>query len=276
MPNWVQNRLTIYGQETKIEKCLLFCKSEDSDFDFNKIVPMPETLDITVSRDSVQAAAYVYSLLSEKKQKEISGVLKTTTTMEAGCFPRVEKTWFEAINDCLKDIDVWNQKINSWKPGASDIECGAETFEEYGRIVLNNILNYGHTGWYTWRCDHWGTKWTADNVVVDRSGQTGHGQEPQATVYCQTAWDCPALIVYALSEKYPELTFMLAYADEDIGSNCGFFSLKRGVALHGDVRYDYSDWKDNPELKREAITFACDVWGYDPEEYLEDENNEEE
>lgn len=105
MPNWVQNRLTIYGQETEVEKCLLFCKSEDSDFDFNKIVPMPETLDITVSRDSVQAAAYVYSLLSEKKQKEISGVLKTTTTMEAGCFPRVEKTWFEAINDCLKDID---------------------------------------------------------------------------------------------------------------------------------------------------------------------------
>ena len=48
MPNWVQNRLTIYGQETEIEKCLLFCKSEDSDFDFNKIVPMPETLDITV------------------------------------------------------------------------------------------------------------------------------------------------------------------------------------------------------------------------------------
>ena len=132
-------------------------------------------------------------------------------------------------------------------------------------------MNYGHTGWYTWRCDHWGTKWTADNVVVDRSSQTGHGQEPQATVYCQTAWDCPALIVYALSEKYPELTFMLAYADEDIGSNCGFFSLKRGVALHGDVRYDYSDWKDNPELKREAITFACDVWGYDPEDYLEDE-----
>lgn len=271
MPNWVQNILTIYGQETKIEKCLLFCKSEDSDFDFNKIVPMPETLDITVSRDSVQAAAYVYSLLSEKKQKEISGVLKTTTTMEAVCFPRVEKTWFEAIDDCLKDVDVWNQKINSWKPGASDIECGAETFEEYGRIVLNNILNYGHTGWYTWRCDHWGTKWTDDNVVVDRSGQTGHGQESQATVYCQTAWDCPAPIVYALSEKYPELTFMLAYADEDIGSNCGFFSLKRGVALHGDVRYDYSDWKDNPELKREAITFACDVWGCDPEEYLEDE-----
>lgn len=64
---------------------------------------------------------------------------------------------------------------------------------------------------------------------------------------------------------------MLAYAGEDIGSNCGLFSLKRGVALRSDVRYDYSDWKDNPELKREAITFACNVWDYDPEEYLNDD-----
>ena len=64
---------------------------------------------------------------------------------------------------------------------------------------------------------------------------------------------------------------MSAYADEDIVSKSGIFRLKRCVALHGDLRYDYSDWKDNPELKREAITFACDVWGYDPEEYLEDE-----
>ena len=29
MPNWVQNKLTIYGQETEVEKCLLFCKSEE-------------------------------------------------------------------------------------------------------------------------------------------------------------------------------------------------------------------------------------------------------
>ena len=266
MPNWVQNRLTIYGQETEVEKCLLFCKSEDSDFDFNNIVPMPETLDITVARDSVQAAAYVYSLLSEKKQKEISGVLKTTTTMEAVCFPRVEKTWFEAINDCLKDIDVWNQKINSWKPSVSDIECGAETFEEYGRIVLNNILKYGYTGWYAWRGDHWGTKWTANEVSIYTTSHTRLGME--AHVLCQTAWDCPAQIVVALSKNFPTLTFALEFADEDLGSNCGRFALINNVEQLGSISYDYSDWKDDPKLKREAITFACNVWGYDPEEYL--------
>ena len=61
----------------------------------------------------------------------------------------------------------------------------------------------------------------------------------------------------------------MAYADEDLGNNCGQFGLKNGLDFIGDVRYDYSDWKDNPELKQEAITFACDVWGYDPAEYLE-------
>ena len=269
MPNWVQNRLTIYGQETEVEKCLLFCKSEDSDFDFDKIVPMPKNLDITCGSSTIQAAAYVYSLLSDKQLKAVSGMLKTKTTTEDGGFPPVERSWFDVIQECLNKKPEWNHKIDSWTPNGSDIECGAETFEEYGRIVLNNILNYGYAEWYTWRCDHWGTKWTANHVVIDRSSQTGHGQEPQATVYCQTACSCPAQIVYALSEKYPELKFILAYADEDLGNNCGQFGLKNGLDFIGDVRYDYSDWKDNPELKREAITFACDVWGYDPAAYLE-------
>ena len=70
MPNWVQNRLTIYGQETEIEKCLLFCKSEDSDFDFNKIVPMPETLDITVARDSFRPPHMYIPCFQKKSRKK--------------------------------------------------------------------------------------------------------------------------------------------------------------------------------------------------------------
>ena len=56
--------------------------------------------------------------------------------------------------------------------------------------------------------------------------------------------------------------------DEALGSNCGRFALINNVEQLGSISYDYSDWKDDPKLKREAITFACNVWGYDPEEYL--------
>lgn len=115
-----------------------------------------------------------------------------------------------------------------------------------------------------WCCCNWGTKWNASEVGIFNTGD-------EAVFYFQTTRDYASPCVKRLSKKFPNLLFTISYADKVIGINCGFFSLKRGVALHGDVRYDYSDWKDNPELKREAITFACDVWGYDPEEYLEDE-----
>lgn len=267
MPNWVQNQLIISGDEEAVNECLTFCKSEDSDFDFNKIVPMPETLGISEAGDSVPAAAYVYSLLSEKQQKEVSGVLKTKTTMEAGGFPRIEKTWFEVINDRLKEESDLNKRIASWKPNESDIECGAETFEEYGRIVLNNILNYGYTSWYEWRCNHWGTKWSANEVILNAVTRTQ--QEVMTNIFFQTAWDCPGPIIRVLSKKFSELIFTLSYADEDMGDNCGRITLINDIEQPGGVCYDYLNWKDNPQLGREAITFACNVWGYDPEEYLD-------
>lgn len=74
-----------------------------------------------------------------------------------------------------------------------------------------------------------------------------------------------------MSEKFPDLSFTISFADEDLGINCGEYTLINGVEQPGGFHYDYPELKDNPELKREAITFACDVWGYDPEEYLEDE-----
>lgn len=82
--------------------------------------------------------------------------------------------------------------------------------------------------------------------------------------------------VKRLSKKFPDLSFTISFADEDLGDNCGEFTFINGIEQPDGFYYDYSDWKDNPELKREAITFACNVLGYDPEEYLEDENNEEE
>ena len=42
MPNWCENDLTIKGSKTEIARLLQLVSSEDSIFDFNKILPMPE------------------------------------------------------------------------------------------------------------------------------------------------------------------------------------------------------------------------------------------
>jgi len=42
MPNWCENCVTIYAEEETIEKIRNFVRSEESEFDFNNIIPMPE------------------------------------------------------------------------------------------------------------------------------------------------------------------------------------------------------------------------------------------
>lgn len=47
------------------------------------------------------------------------------------------------------------------------------------------------------------------------------------------------------------------YADEDIGSNCGWYALCKG---------DFVD-DGYPSKGNAAIDFACNIWGYDANAY---------
>jgi hypothetical protein len=46
MPNWITNVMSLHGPEIEIKKLIDFVQSEDQLFDFNKIVPMPKSLNI--------------------------------------------------------------------------------------------------------------------------------------------------------------------------------------------------------------------------------------
>jgi hypothetical protein len=49
MPNWITNILTINADEKMVEKILSEIKSDESKFDFNKIVPQPDELEGTTA-----------------------------------------------------------------------------------------------------------------------------------------------------------------------------------------------------------------------------------
>lgn len=91
----------------------------------------------------------------------------------------------------------------------------------------------------------------------------------EAVFYFQTTRDYASPCVKRLSKKFPNLLFTISYADKVIGINCGEYTLINGVEQPGGFHYDYPELKDNPILEEKAIRFACDVWGYDPTEYLE-------
>ena len=46
MPNHIMNRLRLEGDQSRIDELLKCVKGEDSILDFNKIIPMPESLNI--------------------------------------------------------------------------------------------------------------------------------------------------------------------------------------------------------------------------------------
>lgn len=118
-----------------------------------------------------------------------------------------------------------------------------------GLLSSEERARYGDDNWYDWSYKHWGTKWNAaDAAVMYHGGET-------AFVDFETAWCAPIPIYEAIRKKFPDLDVQARYADEDIGSNCGTWH-------NGEL--------EKIEEPQRAFEFACDVWGYDPDELREE------
>lgn len=124
MPNYIRNKLVI---GSRVSEVLDFVKSAESLFDFNKICPRPEGLDITEGSLGDDGMEYLTLVAAghpwgQKKAEEI----KT----------RLEKNGY--LEEALT----------------------------LGKQYLVNIATTGHRTWYGWCCEHWGTKWNASEVSM--------------------------------------------------------------------------------------------------------------
>ncbi|MCM1102022.1 MAG: hypothetical protein NC398_11630 [Acetatifactor muris] len=197
MPNHVKNIVRMEG----ITKLPLFKTEYDeyekrdvTCFDFNKIIPMPESLNM------------------------VSGSIETLA--------------IEAVNRRLSQRRYGFQQKYS-QPQMSDeeyqqrIESHGKTEEELldlGLQYISNKVKYGATSWYDWCCDNWGTKWNAYS----------NEQEDEDTISFETAWSNPEPVMLKLSEMYPEATIEHWWADEDMGSNDGYRVYQGGQIVDGD------------------------------------------
>lgn len=96
---------------------------------------------------------------------------------------------------------------------------------------------YGVVGWYDWRCRYWGTKWDACDLEYD-----------ERSFSFNTAWSAPLPFMKYLAEQYPELGFLLTYADEDThGGNCGAVIYHNGKVfeeLDGSQAFGVTMWNE--------------------------------
>ena len=80
------------------------------------------------------------------------------------------------------------------------------------------IEKFGFDNWYDWQLNVWGTKWNAYNQKELRDN----------SFQFETAWATPSNFVQNFSKMFPEVTFEMKYADEDMGYNVGKYHLKNG------------------------------------------------
>ena len=69
----------------------------------------------------------------------------------------------------------------------------------------------GHTYWYSWRIENWGTKWNACRTELTEGGP----EKGYIEFRFETAWDAPMPVFYRLLELFPQLGFSFGWQHED-------------------------------------------------------------
>jgi len=199
MPNHVTNILKISGDDELVKRIRDEISDVDEDghtrfIDFNRIIPMPESLRITSGSYTDQGIAILRYRAGDPK--DILDML----------------TWTWVRNEGITDPDVLVERL-----------LKNANLEE-AQIALDNLEKYGHKDWYSWAIDFWDTKWNA--YSQEDLGEDG--------ISFQTAWSNPLVVMSALSLKYPDAEFNVRYADEDLGQNVGEYTLRGGNIVYED------------------------------------------
>lgn len=134
MPNWCENQVTFSGKD--VPKLKEFMGTNEQVLSFQKVMPMPESLDI----ESGSSGSIGY----EAKYGNFELVLS---------YPWVKE----------KDIKTQEELIEFLDKENPDYIIFADKYKF-------NLDNYGAYTWYEWRNQHWGTKWDINKegiVIVD-------------------------------------------------------------------------------------------------------------
>ena len=200
MPNHITNILKFEGDSEQVHAMLDKIKSDELGFgsiDFNKIIPMPESLNIEAG-SRTDEALYVCMMALNPAAPDM-GVPKLSSEEYqklAGIVGRSKGEQFMTL-DALRI-----SRASKYTP-LSDVIA-------MGQVVISNFLQYGCGDWYGWCNRNWGTKWNAYDVHFDQESQS---------IRFLTAWDMPALVMDKLSRMFPEIKMVVLLAGKAIAGH---------------------------------------------------------
>ena len=221
MPNHITNILKFEGDSEQVHAMLDQIKNEElgiGSIDFNKIIPMPESLNIEAG-SRTDDALYVCMMALNPAAPDM-GIPKLSNAEDQELTSIVGRSKGE-------QFVRWDTQRISRASKYTPISDVIAT----GQVVISNFLQYGSGDWYGWCNRNWGTKWNAYDVCFDQESQS---------IRFLTAWDMPAPVIDKLSQMFPEVEIDLQWADEDIGRNVGHVVLLAGELIDENIPDDDS------------------------------------
>lgn len=191
MPNHITNVLEINAYKHRgapeglVDQILEAVRSDERPFDFSRLIPRPADLDITSGSVSEGALA----LDDDRKAMEMMH-------------------WSWVANEGIKDIAGLRAFLRKQYAERKEKEPGCETLDDLAARIRSNLDKYGHTDWYGWSCEKWGTKWNAYSAIAGKVDDT------EAIIHFESAWAPPMPVLDALAAKFPQANFRLIWCDE--------------------------------------------------------------
>lgn len=207
----------------------------------NKISTSPEVIKAIVNAEGRVDFSLAAPFPGEFSWDSVSTAAEQLAEIVAGV-PVSDHPWIATL-----------QRSNRSRASLADLSRD-EDFEQFVQM-LRNHRKCGFLHSMDFARATWGTKWNAFKSTVDESG---------GLASFDTAWSCPTGALAALSRRFPVADIRVTYVDEDVGSNCGTFTLRAGEVVQSDIA---PSWSDMTEEERKRWTrFAREVKGWSAEE----------
>lgn len=189
MPNWTHNKIIC---KKEIAEKLLTQIEDTYILDFNKLIPMPNELNLTSGRIEDYSVVYYYKNISDEEKLKVKRILENSKDDFYGNFWNKYK---DDINKVINGIINTSEIQNCYDLEDKEIKEKYTNIYDLGKQYIDNIKEYNFSTWYDWRIENWGTKWNVEEEVsvID----TGNNE---LEILFDTAWDLPEKIMLKFSE----------------------------------------------------------------------------
>jgi hypothetical protein len=244
----------------EIKQTLANDNNAEQYIDFNKVVPQPETLNVSSPMREDDLMFYILTLA--KNRAEILELPRRILSYVRHILEehKTDKSLNELLKKYMQDYTKLILAGTADKKDDWGIVNGISLLQ--GHHYFMNLAFYGVATWYDWRCMMWGTKWNADCY---KDGVTFENNT--LSYRFDTAWGGPWQIAAAISALYEgtEVTMSTSYEDpdgEDIITYVGGRAVKAvqypEVYTYNDKKYD--SYEDAEKAAIEDGVGEDDVW----------------